>query len=90
MQYSIKARSIVKLFFKIRKKSKILRHGKWNINGRAFEKENPQKVGHIKQQSDRLSRNSSKEVIVDGKPMSAGKTVDKVLTKVVTNWLRVI
>lgn len=68
-------------FLQDRKKNKILRHGKWNINGRAFEKENPQKVGHIKQQSDRLSRNSSKEVIVDGKPVSVGKTVDKVPTK---------
>lgn len=54
---------------------------KWNINGRAFKKENPQKVGHIKQQSDRLSGNSSKEVAVDGKPMSSWKTVDKVPTK---------
>lgn len=68
-------------FFQNKKKTKKLRHKKWNINGRAFEKENPQKVGHIKQQSDRLSRNSSKEVVVDGKPMSAGKTVDKVPTK---------
>ena len=46
-----------------------------------FREKHPQNVGHIKQQNDRLSCNSSRENVIDGKPVSSENTIKKVLWK---------